>query len=48
LRKKELLACIKLAKKWNLVTHVTTNGQLIDRKTAEELVSSGLISCKFL
>jgi len=42
LRKKELLACIKLAKKWDLPTHVTTNGQLIDRKTAEELVSSGL------
>jgi len=42
LRKKELLECVKLAKKWNLVTHVTTNGQLIDRKTAEELVSSGL------
>jgi len=42
LRKKELLECIKLAKKWKLVTHVTTNGQLIDRKTAEELVTSGL------
>jgi MoaA/NifB/PqqE/SkfB family radical SAM enzyme len=42
IRKQELLECIKLAKKWNLVTHVTTNGQFIDRKTAEELVSSGL------
>jgi MoaA/NifB/PqqE/SkfB family radical SAM enzyme len=42
LRKKELLECIKLAKRWNLVTHMTTNGQLINRKTAEELVSSGL------
>jgi MoaA/NifB/PqqE/SkfB family radical SAM enzyme len=42
LRKRELLECIKLAKRWNLVTHVTTNGQLIDKETAEELVSSGL------
>ncbi|MEM5829515.1 MAG: radical SAM protein [Candidatus Aenigmatarchaeota archaeon] len=42
IRKYELLECIKLAKKWKLVTHVTSNGQLIDRKTAEELVSSGL------
>jgi len=42
LRKKKLLECIKFAKKWNLTTHVTTNGQLIDKKTAEELVSSGL------
>jgi len=42
IRKQELLECIKLAKKWNIATHVTTNGQLIDRKTAEELVASGL------
>ncbi|MEM5853481.1 MAG: radical SAM protein [Candidatus Aenigmatarchaeota archaeon] len=42
LRKYELLECIKLAKKWNLVTHVTTNGQLINRKIAEEIVCSGL------
>jgi MoaA/NifB/PqqE/SkfB family radical SAM enzyme len=42
IRKKELLECIKLAKRWMLTTHLTTNGQLIDRKTAGELVSSGL------
>ena len=41
-RKRELLECIRQAKNWNLITHVTTNGQLIDRKTAEEIVSSGL------
>lgn len=42
LRKDELLECIKSAKKWKLTTHLTTNGQLIDKKTAEEIVASGL------
>jgi MoaA/NifB/PqqE/SkfB family radical SAM enzyme len=46
IRKSDLLECIKLAKKWGLVTHVTTNGQMIDRKTAEEIVSSGLDYCQ--
>jgi len=42
IRKNDLLECIKLAKKLNLTTHITSNGQLIDKKVAEELVSSGL------
>lgn len=42
IRKNDLIECIKLAKAWNLTTHVTSNGQMIDRETAEELVSSGL------
>jgi len=42
IRKNDLLECIKLAKKWNLTTHVTSNGQLINKKIAKELVSSGL------
>ncbi len=42
LRKNKLITCIKEAKKWNLPTHMTTNGQLIDRNTAYSLVASGL------
>jgi len=42
MRKNDLLDCIKLAKSWELKTHVTSNGQIINKKIAEELVLSGL------
>lgn len=47
IRKNDLLECIKLAKSWNLTTHVTSNGQLVNKITAEELVSSGLDYLQF-
>jgi pyrroloquinoline quinone biosynthesis protein E len=42
IRKEDLLECIKHAKKKKLTTHVTTNGLLITRRTAKEIVNSGL------
>lgn len=41
-RKKDLIECIKHARKKGLTTHVTTNGIMIDNKTAEEIINSGL------
>ncbi len=42
IRKDDLLQCIKYASGLGLDTHVTTNGILINDKTAAELVKSGL------
>jgi MoaA/NifB/PqqE/SkfB family radical SAM enzyme len=42
IRKEDLLECIIHAKKKNLTTHVTTNGLLITKKIAKEIVDSGL------
>jgi MoaA/NifB/PqqE/SkfB family radical SAM enzyme len=42
IRKEDLLECIKFAKEKGLTTHVTTNGTLMDEKTARQIVSSGL------
>lgn len=42
IRKDDLIECIKHAGKKGLTTHVTTNGMMIDKKIAEEIVNSGL------
>jgi MoaA/NifB/PqqE/SkfB family radical SAM enzyme len=42
IRKEDLIECIKYAKRKGLTTHVTTNGTLIDKRTAREIVLSGL------
>jgi MoaA/NifB/PqqE/SkfB family radical SAM enzyme len=42
MRMNDLIECIKHAKRNGLTTHVTTNGTMIDRKAAEEIVNSGL------
>ncbi len=47
LRKDDLIECIKLAKKWNLITHVTSNGLLVNKTIAEDLVLSGLDYLQF-
>ncbi len=41
-RKYDLIECIRHARKKGLITHVTTNGTLINNHTAKELVNSGL------
>jgi len=47
LKKNVLIKCIKHAKSLGLTTHVTSNGILVDKKTAEELVTSGLDYLQF-
>jgi len=42
IRKEELLECLRHAKRNKLTTHVTTNGLLITKRTAKEIVDSGL------
>ncbi|MDI6826349.1 MAG: radical SAM protein [Candidatus Aenigmarchaeota archaeon] len=42
IRKEDLLECIKHAKKKKLTTHVTTNGLLLTKRIAKEIVNSGL------
>jgi MoaA/NifB/PqqE/SkfB family radical SAM enzyme len=42
IRKEDLLKCIKHAKRKKLITHVTTNGTLMTKTIAEEIVDSGL------
>lgn len=42
IRKDDLLECIRFAKKMGLTTYVTTNGTLINKKSAFEIVNSGL------
>jgi MoaA/NifB/PqqE/SkfB family radical SAM enzyme len=46
-RKDDLLKCIRLAKKWNVTTHVTSNAQMMTKEVAEQLVSSGLDYLQF-
>ncbi|MCD6371538.1 MAG: radical SAM protein [Candidatus Aenigmarchaeota archaeon] len=47
LRRKKLIEAIKCAKKLGLTTHVTSNGTLVNREIAEELVLSGLDYLQF-
>ena len=42
IRKDDLVECIRYAKSLGLTTHLTTNGTLINKKVAEELVDCGL------
>lgn len=42
IRKNDLLSCLKYANKNKLTTHVTTNGTLVTKKIARELIDSGL------
>jgi MoaA/NifB/PqqE/SkfB family radical SAM enzyme len=41
-RREDLLACVKYAKKLGLTTHITTNGTLINGKIAKQIIASGV------